>query len=106
VKVVLCTTPLEAASTLASKLVEERLAACVNVLPKVTSVYRWQGAVEHSEEALLIVKTSDARLAALAARIDALHPYDVPEIVALDVDEANAAYAAWVAEQTEPPHPR
>jgi periplasmic divalent cation tolerance protein len=100
VKVVLCSVPVEAAETLASTLVEERLAACVNVHADVTSVYRWEGRVERQREAILVVKTSDAALDRLVARIAAMHPYSVPEIVALDVASVNAKYLEWVDSET------
>ena len=101
-KVVYCTVPLESAKTLAFTLVEARVAACVNVVPQVLSVYRWKDAIEEDEEALLIIKTSDERLADLAATISSAHPYDVPEIVALDVGFAHAPYASWVRSNTTP----
>lgn len=101
-KVVLTTVPLEAAETLASTLVEERLAACVNVHPGVTSVYRWQGRIERQREAMLVVKTSDAALDKLVARLSEIHPYSVPEIVALDVVRVNAKYLDWVDSETSP----
>ncbi len=94
--VVLSTVPLEAADSLASRLIDTRLAACVNVVPQVASVYRWKGAVERSAEALLIIKTSDETLSRLLAELPAMHPYTVPEIVALQVSAAHPAYAAWV----------
>jgi len=100
VKIVFCTAPVEAARRLASTLVEERLAACVNVLPGIESIYRWQGAVETADESLLVVKTSDAALAALTARIAQLHPYATPEIVAVDVAHVAPAYLAWVDAET------
>jgi periplasmic divalent cation tolerance protein len=100
VKVVFCSVPVEAAETLASTLVEERLAACVNVHRDVTSVYRWEGRVERRREAMLVVKTSDSALERLVARIAAVHPYSVPEIVALDVDSVNAKYLEWVDSET------
>jgi periplasmic divalent cation tolerance protein len=99
-KIVLTTIAAGSAETLASKLVEERVAACVNVVPRVVSVYRWKGRVERADEAMLVVKTSDARLARLVRRIEELHPYDVPEIVALDPSRVNAAYRAWVDAET------
>jgi len=100
VKVVLCTVPVEAAETLASKLVEERLAACVNVHRDVTSVYRWEGRVERQREAMLVIKTGDPTLERLVARIAALHPYSVPEIVVLEVASVNAKYLEWVDSET------
>ena len=99
-KVVLCSVPLEAAETLASTLVLERLAACVNVHEGVTSVYRWQGRIERQREAILVVKTSDSALERLVARITEMHPYSVPEIVALDVVRVNAKYLEWVDSET------
>lgn len=101
-KVVLCTAPVESAETLASTLVAERLAACVNVHRDVSSVYRWEGKVETQREAMLVVKTSDAALDRLVARIAAIHPYSVPEIVALDVARVNAKYLEWVDSETSP----
>lgn len=103
-KVVLCTVPAEAAESLARALVAGEAAACVNALPGVRSVYRWQGAVETAEETLLVVKTSDDALPRLAARIRALHPYTLPEIVALDASWADSAYAEWVDRSTRAAH--
>ncbi len=88
----------EEAHRIARALVEERLAACVNVVPGVRSVYRWQGAVEEAGEVLLVVKTTRQRFPALRDRIAALHPYQVPEVVSLPVEDALAAYRAWVEE--------
>lgn len=85
VRIGLCTFPDAAtADALARILVEERLAACVNLLPGVRSVYRWQGEVEQAEEVLGIIKTTETRLPALMERLRALHPYDCPELIALD----------------------
>ena len=101
--VVLSTAPdVAVAKMIARAVVEERLAACVNVVTGVTSVYRWQGAVEEASEILLIMKTSPERVSSLAARIKELHPYQVPEVIALAVDAALPAYAAWVIEATAP----
>jgi periplasmic divalent cation tolerance protein len=100
VKVVLCTAPAEAAESLASTLVEERLAACVNVLPGVVSVYRWRGAVVRSRESLLVAKTSDEAAPRLARRLAEIHPYDVPEIVSLAPSDVNEAYLKWIDEET------
>lgn len=77
-------------------LVEERLAACVNVLSGVRSIYPWQGAVAESEEVLLIIKTTAASFERLATRIRSLHSYDVPEIIACAVDRGDSAYLAWL----------
>ena len=85
---------------LAGILVEERLAACVNLLPPMTSTYRWAGAVETATEHQVVVKTTRARVAALWERLRALHPYDVPEFVVLPIVDGNDAYLKWIGEST------
>lgn len=84
---------------IARALVEERLAACVNRIAGVRSTYRWQGQVEQSDEELLLVKTSEARFAALARRVQELHSYDVPEVVAVPIAAGNDNYLQWLHEQ-------
>ena len=86
----------------ARALVEERLAACVNVLPLMTSTYRWKGAIETDREHQLIVKTSADRLEALKVRIKSLHPYDVPELLVLEVTDGAEAYLDWLREGVRP----
>lgn len=99
--VLLCTCPDDAvAAGIARTLVEERLAACVNRLALTASTYRWQGAVVEAAEVLLLIKTTAARHEALAARLAELHPYDVPEIIALPVDRGLPAYLDWLAAET------
>ena len=83
---------------LGRRVVEERLAACVNVLGGLRSIYRWQGAVEEADEALALVKTTAGRLEALRERVLALHPYDTPEFVALAVDAGSEDYLRWIEE--------
>ena len=96
-----CSCPDEAtATTIATVLVEERLAACASVQPGLASVYRWQGRIERAREALLLAKTTRGRLDALVARIQALHPYALPEILALEAVGGSAAYLDWIAEET------
>jgi periplasmic divalent cation tolerance protein len=97
-RVVLCTCPPADAPRLARALVE-RGAACVNVVPAITSYYVWKGQPCEDAEALLVVKAADERLDALRAALPGLHPYELPEWVVLDVDAAHTspAYAAWVA---------
>lgn len=90
------------ADRLARSLVDERLAACVNRIKSVQSVYRWQGKVEQSEEELLIIKTSRDRFAALEKRVRELHSYSVPEVIALPVIEGSGAYLKWLNEQVTP----
>lgn len=101
--VVLCTVAAAAdAERIAHALVERRLAACVHALPRGTSVYRWQGAVEQAAEQQLVIKTRADRFEALRAALVELHPYDVPEVVALAVTAAHAPYLAWLLEQSSP----
>ena len=97
----LCTCP-DAASArrIADALVESRLAACVNVLPGITSVYRWQGKVEQADEVLLVAKTVRARLDALTRQVQALHPYELPEVVAVEISGGLPAYLDWIAAET------
>ena len=81
----------------AHALVEERLAACANIVPQVESIYRWQGKIESGTEVLVIFKTTRERYPAFEQRLRALHPYEVPEIVALDIAAGSSAYLAWIA---------
>jgi periplasmic divalent cation tolerance protein len=89
------------AERIAFALVEERLAACVNVVPSAVSIYRWQGAVERAEEAWMIIKTTRERFAALEKRIRQLHSYEVPEVVALEVVSVSEPYGRWLRECVE-----
>ena len=102
--VVLITAPDErVARSLATELVGRKLAACVNLVPGVISIYRWEGAVEEAREVLLLAKTRRARLAELEAAVLELHPYDVPEFVALEPAHVEARYRAWLERETEAP---
>ena len=103
VLLVLCTCP-DAASgeRIARALVEERLAACVNRVPGLTSVYRWQDAVESAPEELLLIKTTRDTFPALLARLLALHPYALPEVIALPVDLGHPPYLDWVRAAVAP----
>ena len=95
--VVLCTCPEgDAAGDIARTLVEDGLAACVNRLPGVVSYFHWEGRVEEERETLLLIKSTPARLEALSARIRTLHPYELPEVVAVPVSGGLAAYLDWV----------
>lgn len=85
---------------ISAALVSERLAACVNALPGVCSTYRWEGAVESATEVLLLIKTQALRLPRLEARLRELHPYDVPEIIALPLSEGSGPYLDWIAQST------
>jgi periplasmic divalent cation tolerance protein len=86
------------ASAFARVLVEERLAACVNVLPAMTSVFRWKGAVEDDREQQIVIKTTTDRVAALQARFNELHPYELPEFLVVSVSDGSPAYLAWLEE--------
>ena len=88
------------AETLGRALVEDRLVACANVVPGLTSVYRWKGKVCRDREVLVLLKTRRPRFAALVRRVRELHPYSVPEVIALPVTAGSPAYLAWVAEAT------
>ena len=87
------------ATEFASQLITERLAACVSILP-IRSVYRWQGAIESSDERQLLIKTTTARLPDLEIRIKALHPYDLPEFLVIPVTAGSRDYLSWVADVT------
>lgn len=90
------------AQALAKLLVEQRLAACVNILAPCHSVYRWQDKIENAIELPLLIKTTAERYAALETAIRAHHPYELPEIVAVPVERGLPDYLAWVAAQTAP----
>jgi len=102
VRLVFTTLPsAELAAKLARTLVEEKLAACGNVLPAVRSIYRWKGKVEDENEVLLLLKTHVRQVARLQARILELHPYEVPEVLAVPVEAGFQGYLDWVAASTE-----
>jgi len=99
--VVLCTCPDEAsAERIAAVLVEERLAACVNRIPYVASTYRWKGKVCRDSECLLLIKTTRERFDALRARIVELHPYELAEVIAVDIALGHTPYLDWIASET------
>jgi periplasmic divalent cation tolerance protein len=98
---VMTTLPADAdASVFARTLVETRLAACVNLLPGMDSVYRWEGAVEQERERQLVIKTTRARIAALWERVREVHPYEVPEFIVLPIVDGNDAYLRWIVDST------
>jgi periplasmic divalent cation tolerance protein len=88
------------ASLIARSLVKEKLAACVNVVPGVASIYRWAGKVEEAREVMLIVKSRRSLSGKLVSRVRALHSYDVPEVVTIPIASGNPAYLRWVREST------
>ena len=100
--VVLCTCPDdETARELATEIVKARLAACVNIVPTVRSIYRWQGEVASDEEALLLIKSTASRYGELESAIALHHPYDVPEIVQVPITAGVPSYLAWVQEMVK-----
>ena len=86
----------QSAVVLARALVERRIVACVNIVPRVRSVYRWKGAIEDDTECVLLMKTRGDRYDALASALDELHTYDVPELIVLAIEQGSAAYLNWV----------
>ena len=101
--VCLVTTPPDRADPIAEALVERELVACVNILSAVQSVYRWKGAVERDEEALLVIKTTSDAIPALDEALGELHPYETFELVALDVSGGAAPYLEWIGESVASP---
>ncbi|HEY8606921.1 MAG TPA: divalent-cation tolerance protein CutA [Noviherbaspirillum sp.] len=89
------------AERVARALVEQRVAACVNILPAVRSVYRWQGAIEDADEVTIFIKTDAARYAELEAALAQVHPYAVPEVIAVPVAAGLPAYLHWIADETK-----
>lgn len=98
--VVFCTIPPADAEAMARAIVENHLAACVNIIQGVRSFYRWEGRLCDDPESLLVIKTTEARFHELLDFIKALHPYTVPEIIALPVSEGNPDYLRWVEGET------
>ncbi|HSS38535.1 MAG TPA: divalent-cation tolerance protein CutA [Polyangia bacterium] len=92
----------ETARALGRTLVEERLAACVNVVPGVVSIYSWEGSIHEDGEVLCLIKTSPDRFEQLRARVLALHPYEVPEVLAFAVDDGSRDYLDWLQRNTRP----
>jgi periplasmic divalent cation tolerance protein len=101
--IVLVTAPTaDKAAELARTLVEEKLAACGNVVPGLRSIYRWEGKVQDEPEALLILKTTAPLFQALKERVVAVHPYQCPEVLRLDVEEGHAPYLQWIRDNVRP----
>jgi periplasmic divalent cation tolerance protein len=101
IAVVLASVPdLEVGRRLARTLLQERLIACANLVPGVTSLYRWEGAVQEEDESLVVMKTRSELLPRLIARIPELHPYELPEVLALRVADGLPAYCRWVLDET------
>ncbi len=95
--IVLCTVPDEdTAERIAGTLVSEKLAACVNIVPGITSVYHWKGAVERGRELLLIIKSGQGAYPALESRVRTLHPYELPEVIAVPIGNGLPEYLDWI----------
>jgi periplasmic divalent cation tolerance protein len=102
VRLVVVTAPsLDVARRIATTVVEESLAACVNIVPEVRSIFRWEGRLEDEAEVLLLIKTRSDRLRALETRVRTLHPYSVPEFIAVTVASGHEPYLDWVASSTK-----
>jgi periplasmic divalent cation tolerance protein len=101
--IVLCTCPDEpSAERIATALVEEHLAACVNRIPGIASTYRWQGKIQRDNECLLLIKTTRERFDALRERIVALHPHELPEVIAVDIALGLDRYLDWIESEAQP----
>lgn len=98
-KLVLVTCPdLPTAHTIAEGLLESNLAACVNLIPNMVSLYKWQGKVEQAAEVQLFIKTNEINFTKLESYVSQHHPYDVPEVIALDIEQGSSAYIKWLGE--------
>jgi periplasmic divalent cation tolerance protein len=101
IRVVYISIPRDEADAFARQIVEERLAACVNIVPKIESYYWWDGAINHDNEALLIVKTTQKKFAALREYVQENHPYELPELIALPLVDGLPEYITWIREETK-----
>ncbi|XP_064179790.1 protein CutA homolog isoform X1 [Anguilla rostrata] len=88
----------QVAKDLARGMVEKKLAACVNIIPKITSIYQWQGKIEEDNEVLLMIKTRSSKVSALAEYVRSNHPYEVAEVISLPIDQGNPPYLKWLGE--------
>jgi periplasmic divalent cation tolerance protein len=103
VQLLLTTAPsAEVGARLARTVVEERLAACVNLVPGIRSIYRWAGAVQEDDEVLLLIKTRQDRVDALSRRVHELHPYELPELITIGILGGSERYLEWVREEVAP----
>lgn len=96
-QIILCTCPdFDTANRIARQLVSAKLAACINILPAVTSVYEWQGQIETAQEQLLLIKSCQSHYARIEVEIKALHPYELPEIIAVAIENGLPDYLKWI----------
>ncbi|KAF7632780.1 hypothetical protein Mgra_00007841, partial [Meloidogyne graminicola] len=91
---------IEIGKNIAKEIVQKRLAACVNIIPQLTSIYEWKGKIEEENESMLIIKTVKDRLIELEDIVNKLHPYDIPEFIVLPIEKGSEAYLKWIHEQT------
>ncbi|MEW6990438.1 divalent-cation tolerance protein CutA [Colwelliaceae bacterium 6441] len=98
-QVVLCTCPnMDSAKTIAKQLIKKKYAACINIIPNVISIYRWQEDIECSEEVQLLIKTESVKFNIVCNEIISLHPYDTPEVIALNIQQGDKHYLNWIKE--------
>lgn len=102
VRVVFVSLPREEARQMAKAIVEQRLAACVNIVPQIESYYRWESRVQFDQEALLVIKTTTERFPALEKYVVENHPYELPEIIGATISDGLEAYLDWVSEESRP----
>lgn len=95
--IILCTiNSIENAETIANNLVQDRLAACINIIPQIQSVYFWNGKIQNDEEFLLLIKTKKNLFNSVKEKIEKLHPYEIPEIISIDIADGNKNYFDWI----------
>ena len=92
---------IKIAHRISETLVQERLVACVNILPGLESIFHWKGLIEHEQEILLIMKSRQELFTQLVDRIEAIHPYDIPEITAFEITQSSRKYSSWIIESTK-----
>ncbi len=103
--IILCTTnTFDSAETIAHYLVKEKLASCVNIIPKICSIYSWQNKIQNDEEFLMIIKTKKELFSQIKDKITILHPYEIPEIIATDITEGSEKYLEWIEQNTKTLH--
>ncbi len=99
--IILCNTnSMDSAETIANFLVKEKLAACVNIVPKIKSIYTWQNKIEKEEEVLILIKTKQSLFNQVKEKIRLLHPYEVPEIISINIQEGTTDYLNWISNNT------
>ena len=100
-KVILCTTPKNKSEELAQILLEEKLAACVNIIPGIKSMYWWDGKIQTDTEDLLVIKTKEELVKELTEKVKEVHPYEIPEVIVLNVEDGNNEYIDWITKSVK-----